>query len=33
MIDSIFKRLKLHKKKNIKYIKNIIKYSSRPITY
>lgn len=32
MIDSIFKRLKLHKKKNIKYIKNIIKYSSRPIT-
>ncbi|WGS82958.1 MAG: HD domain-containing protein [Candidatus Karelsulcia muelleri] len=32
MIDSIFKRLKFHKKKNIKYIKNIIKYSSRPIT-
>ncbi|XZQ52891.1 MAG: HD domain-containing protein [Candidatus Karelsulcia muelleri] len=32
MIYSIFKRLKLHKKKNIKYIKNIIKYSSRPIT-
>ncbi|WGS82716.1 MAG: HD domain-containing protein [Candidatus Karelsulcia muelleri] len=32
MIDSIFKRLKLHKKKNIKYIKNIMKYSSRPIT-
>ncbi|WGS82468.1 MAG: HD domain-containing protein [Candidatus Karelsulcia muelleri] len=32
MIDSIFKRLKFHKKKNIKYIKNIMKYSSRPIT-
>ncbi|YCJ95057.1 MAG: HD domain-containing protein [Candidatus Karelsulcia muelleri] len=32
MIYSIFKRLKFHKKKNIKYIKNIIKYSSRPIT-
>ncbi|WP_110473408.1 HD domain-containing protein [Candidatus Karelsulcia muelleri] len=32
MISSIFKRLKFHKKKNIKYIKNIIKYSSRPIT-
>ncbi|AHL31199.1 multifunctional tRNA nucleotidyl transferase/2'3'-cyclic phosphodiesterase/2'nucleotidase/phosphatase [Candidatus Karelsulcia muelleri] len=32
MIDSIFKRLKFQNKKNIKYIKNIIKYSSRPIT-
>ncbi|WP_375322950.1 HD domain-containing protein [Candidatus Karelsulcia muelleri] len=32
MITSIFERLKLPKKKNIKYVKNIIKYSSRPIT-
>ncbi|BAO66278.1 HD domain-containing protein [Candidatus Karelsulcia muelleri] len=32
MITSIFERLKLPKKKNIKYVKNIIKYSSRPLT-
>lgn len=32
MITSIFERLKLPKKKYIKYVKKIIKYSSRPIT-
>jgi len=32
MITSVFERLKLPKKKYIKYVKNIIKYSSRPIT-
>ncbi|WP_425359884.1 HD domain-containing protein [Candidatus Karelsulcia muelleri] len=32
MITSVFERLKLPKKKYMKYVKNIIKYSSRPIS-